>query len=65
MTELHEKVASLPDKEREVFGMLWYQGLTQAEAASVLNVSRRSIIRYWQAAQLRLREALQASPLDE
>jgi RNA polymerase sigma-70 factor (ECF subfamily) len=63
--ELHEKVAALPQTEREVFGLLWYQGLTQEEAAAVLNVSRRSVIRHWQAAQLRLREALRSSPLDD
>jgi RNA polymerase sigma-70 factor (ECF subfamily) len=63
--ELHEKVAGLPDEEREVFGLLWYQGLTQEEAAGVMNVSRRTVIRYWHSAQLRLHEALKASPLDD
>lgn len=63
--ELHEKVASLPEPERQVFGLIWYQGLTQQEIATLLSVSRRSVIRYWQSAQLRLRETLQGERSDD
>ena len=38
--------------------MLWYQGLTQAEAAELLGVSSRTVKRRWQTARLRLFEAL-------
>jgi RNA polymerase sigma-70 factor (ECF subfamily) len=50
----HELVAALPDDEREVFDLLWYQGLPQVEAALVLGVSPRTIKRRWQDARLRL-----------
>ena len=57
--EFHEQIGSLPDGEREVFDLLWYQGLSQAEAAKLLNVSERTIKRRWQAARLKLHEALE------
>src|SRR5262249_24347018 len=31
-SEFHEQVERLPDEERAVFDLLWYQGLSQAEA---------------------------------
>jgi RNA polymerase sigma-70 factor (ECF subfamily) len=52
--EFHEQVAGLPDEEREVFGLLFYQGLTQEEAAEVLGVAVRTVQRRWQAALLAL-----------
>jgi RNA polymerase sigma factor (sigma-70 family) len=58
-TEFHEQIGSLPDEEREVFDLLWYQGLSQAEAAELLGVSERTVKRRWQAARLKLHEALQ------
>jgi len=56
--EFHEQIGALPDEEREVFDLIWYQGLSQAEAAELLNVSERTIKRRWQAARLRMHEAL-------
>jgi DNA-directed RNA polymerase specialized sigma24 family protein len=56
--EFHLQVEGLPDEEREAFDLLWYQGLTQAEAAELLGVSGRTVKRRWQAARLRLFEAL-------
>lgn len=57
-SDFHEQIDALPDDEREVFDLLWYQGLTQAEAADILQVTERTIKRRWQAARLRLHEAL-------
>ena len=57
--EFHEQIGALPDEEREAFDLLWYQGLSQAEAAELLGVSERTVKRRWQAARLRLHEALQ------
>jgi RNA polymerase sigma-70 factor (ECF subfamily) len=51
-------VEALPEGERAVFDLLWYQGLTQAEAAVVLNVSEPTIRRRWRSARLHLHEAL-------
>jgi RNA polymerase sigma-70 factor (ECF subfamily) len=56
--EFHEQIGALPDEARAVFDLIWYQGLSQAEAAELLNVSERTVKRRWQAARLRLHEAL-------
>src|SRR5215831_13072988 len=34
--EFHEQIGALPDDQREVFDLIWYQGLSQAEAAKLL-----------------------------
>jgi RNA polymerase sigma factor (sigma-70 family) len=52
--EFHEQVRELPDEEREVVGLLFYQELTQAEAAAVLHVTVRTVQRRWHAALLKL-----------
>jgi RNA polymerase sigma-70 factor (ECF subfamily) len=56
--DFHRQIAALPEEEREVFDLLWYQGLSQAEAAEVLNVSERTVKRRWQSARVRLHDAL-------
>jgi RNA polymerase sigma factor (sigma-70 family) len=53
-TELHEQIGALPVEEREIVGLLFYQGLTQAEAAEVLNVSLRTVQRRWHDALCKL-----------
>jgi RNA polymerase sigma-70 factor (ECF subfamily) len=53
-TDFHRAVEALPGEEREVFDLLFYQGLSQAEAAAALDVSGRTIKRRWQAARLDL-----------
>lgn len=58
-TEFHQQVEALPDEEREVFDLLWYQGLTQTEAARVLQMPERTLKRRWQSARLKLHEAVQ------
>jgi RNA polymerase sigma factor (sigma-70 family) len=60
--EFHRQVEALPEQEREVFGLLWYQGLKQAEAAAVLNVSVREVKSRWQSARLLLYQALKGEP---
>ena len=56
--EFHEQIDALPDIEREIFDLLWYQGLTQAQAAEILKVTERTVKRRWQSARLALFEAL-------
>lgn len=60
--EFHEQVAALPDDEREVFGLVFYQGLTQEDAAELLGVSLRTVQRRWQAALLLLHRARGGEP---
>jgi RNA polymerase sigma-70 factor (ECF subfamily) len=58
-TDFHRKVEALPGEEREVFDLLYYQGLSQPEAAAVLGVSESTVKRRWQSARLALHEALE------
>jgi RNA polymerase sigma-70 factor (ECF subfamily) len=52
--EFHRQVEALPDEERDVFELLWYQELTQAEAAAVLGVAEVTVRRRWMSARARL-----------
>ena len=56
--ELHERIACLPEDEREVVELLWYHGLTQKEAAGILAVASRTVRRRWSSAMIRLGEQL-------
>jgi RNA polymerase sigma-70 factor (ECF subfamily) len=58
----HEGVEALPEPEREAFNLLWYEGLTQEQAAEVLGVGLRTLKRRWQQARLLLYEALHGEP---
>ncbi len=57
-TEFHEAIELLSDEERQMFDLLWYQELTQPEAAEIVGVSERTIQRRWQLARIRLQELL-------
>jgi|SRR5262245_15437963 len=57
-TEFHRQAEALPDEEREVFDLIYYQGLSYAEAAEVLDVSAKTVMRRWQSACLRLHDAV-------
>ncbi len=61
-TEFHAQVERLPDEEREVFGLLWYGGLTQQEAVKTLGISERTLRRRWRSARILLYEALGGEP---
>jgi RNA polymerase sigma-70 factor (ECF subfamily) len=63
-TEFHEAAARLPDELRAVFDLLWYQGLTQAEAAALLGVALPTVKLRWMKARLRVQQALGGSPFD-
>lgn len=56
--EFHEQVHALPEEEQEIFDLIWYQGLTHAQAAALLNISTKTVQRRWHAACLTLHEAL-------
>ena len=47
-------IDNLPEDEREVFGLVRFQGLTQAEAAEVLGVSTKTVQRRLNRASLLL-----------
>lgn len=57
-TTLHEKIGELPCQEREVAMLLFYDGLSQEEVASLMDISIRSVKRLWQSAKLNLRRSM-------
>ena len=57
-TEFHRSVERLPDEERAVFDLIWYQGLSQDEAAELLDVNVRTVKRRWREARVQVYEAL-------
>jgi len=56
--EFHEHVEKLPEEQKEVVTLLFYEGLTQEEASAILGVSERTIKRRWQEAKLKLHKEL-------
>ncbi len=62
-TEFHEQVEAMPEEEREVFNLLWYEQLTHEQAAEVLGVTTRTVRRRWQDARYRLQKARLGEPL--
>jgi RNA polymerase sigma-70 factor (ECF subfamily) len=56
--EFHAKIDQLPPEEREVVDLLFYHGLTQADAAGLLEVTVRTVQRRWHSALLKLHEAM-------
>jgi len=57
-TAFHEAVEAMPDEQKQVVDLLWYEGLTQPEAATMMGVSLKTVKRRWQAARLALRSQL-------
>ena len=55
----HDLVESLPADERAVVDCLFVGELTQEETAQVLGLSLRTVKRRWQAARIRLQEAIE------
>jgi RNA polymerase sigma factor (sigma-70 family) len=60
-SEFHDRVERLPEAEQEVFALIFYQGMTQVEAAQVLQISLRTIKRRWRDAQILLYQSLHES----
>ena len=57
-SDFHEAVKHLPEPEREVFELHWYQGLDQKAVAKILGVTDRTIKNRWRNAKLLLRQTL-------
>ena len=51
--ELHRAIAELPEGERRLFDLIYYQGRSVPEAAVVLGAPERSLRRHWQEVRLR------------
>lgn len=61
-TEFHTYVENLPDDERLLFDLLWYQGLSMAETSELLQIPIRTLSRHWALARVRLSESLFQNP---
>jgi RNA polymerase sigma factor (sigma-70 family) len=59
-SEFHAQVENLSEDDQEIVNLLYYEGLTQEEAARVLGISFRTLKRRWQAVKLNLYEALKS-----
>lgn len=55
---LHEYLANLPDDDRQLWDVMYYQGLTQEVAAALLGMSLRTFQRRWQRTGIKTRIAL-------
>jgi RNA polymerase sigma-70 factor (ECF subfamily) len=64
-TEFHEAVARLPDDLRTAFDLLWYVGMSQAEAAELLGIAVPTVKLRWMKARLQVQQALGGSPFDD
>jgi len=56
--EVHSRIDQLPPDHRHLFDLLYYQGLTQPEAAELLGVPLRTLKRTWQRARENLMRLL-------
>jgi RNA polymerase sigma-70 factor (ECF subfamily) len=54
--DFHEAVHRLPAEEREVMGLVFYHGWTQAQIAEFFQTSERTIRRRWQSACLKVEQ---------
>ncbi|MBM3979358.1 MAG: hypothetical protein FJ304_03570 [Planctomycetes bacterium] len=54
----HEAVDALPPDEREVVGLVFYNGWTQGRIATPFNVDERTIRRRWASACEKLRDTV-------
>jgi RNA polymerase sigma factor (sigma-70 family) len=64
-TEFHEAVGRLPNGLRAVFDLLWYQGLSQAEAAELLGIAVPTVKLRWMKARLQVQQALGGAPFGD
>ena len=53
-TEFHDSVDQLDDELKEVFQLIWYQGLSQDQVSDLIDVPQRSVSRRWQKARREL-----------
>jgi RNA polymerase sigma-70 factor (ECF subfamily) len=61
-SRLHEQIGRLGEEEQAVVDLLFYHGLSEADAADLLGVSGKTVHRRWRGAQLKLFNALQTMP---
>lgn len=61
-TDLHDAIERLPDEQREVMDLIFYNGLTHEQAATLLGVATKTIQRRLREAKESLAEAIRQFP---
>lgn len=56
--EVHDAIAALPEEDRQIFDLLWYNELSAEAAAALLGISPRQVHRRWRSALIRLARAV-------
>ena len=56
--KFHETIGKLNDDQKQIVELLWYEGMSQPQAAKVTGVSLATVKRRWQASRLFLSEQL-------
>jgi RNA polymerase sigma-70 factor (ECF subfamily) len=54
----HRAVEKLPAEEREVVGLIYYHGWTREQVAELLQVTDRTVRRWWRSAMTKLHDTL-------
>lgn len=62
--EFHEIVEELPERQREVIDLLWYQGLKQQDAADLMGVDVKTVKRRWRDVKIQLSDKLDAGLIE-
>jgi RNA polymerase sigma factor (sigma-70 family) len=60
--EIHNYIHQLPDEERELFDLIFYQGVPQPMVAEMLGIPYRTLKHRWQEARLRFMEHFDEGP---
>ncbi len=53
-TEFHEYVETLPEEDRSLFDLIWYQGLSMEQSSQLMGIPLRTLGRRWKMARVRL-----------
>ena len=51
--EVHDRIAQFPERERQLFDLLYYHGMSQVDAAKYLDWPLRTLTRHWLEARLK------------
>ena len=60
--EIHAYIQDLPEEERELFDLIFYQGVPQPVVAQMLGIGYRTLKSRWQDARLRFMARFEGGP---
>jgi RNA polymerase sigma factor (sigma-70 family) len=61
-SEFYEKIELLPEENKQLFDLLWFQGLSQVEAAKFLKIPLRTLRRRWMITRILIRTLIKNQP---